>query len=259
MGVLRTAVVLGSLALTVPALAQDGRFGWDRTRGERGRDDRAKDDRGNRGGRGSPRGADDRTSRDATPRDDARSDPRNVPRVGKPDGSGRESGGRDVGNREPGSRDLGNRDFSNRSSGNRGVGREYGRGNDRGYDRGYDRGHDRRPEPRVRVEMYRRDREVRYDFDRRRRDAIIISRFFRGNHGRGLGGRDRYIRLERRDFRPGIYLSAIILSELDVLPFDLELDLGPLPWYCERRIYGRTVVVIDTRYGLVVDAFDIDW
>ena len=84
----------------------------------------------------------------------------------------------------------------------------------------------------------------------------VITIWFRNRglmHAPAYGLRDRY------DFRPGIYLSTMIFARLDVLPFDLELELGPLPWYLERRIYGRTVLVIDTRTRLLVDMYEMDW
>ena len=62
----------------------------------------------------------------------------------------------------------------------------------------------------------------------------------------------------RYSFRPGIYLSLAVYSQLGVLPYDLEYELGDLPWYLERRIYGDTVLVIDRRTRMVVDIYQLD-
>jgi len=74
-----------------------------------------------------------------------------------------------------------------------------------------------------------------------------------------LSIRDRLFYRDHHDFLPGLYLSPVIFTRLDLLPFDLALELGPLPWYCERRMYGRTVLIIDTRSRMIVDVYDIDW
>jgi len=72
------------------------------------------------------------------------------------------------------------------------------------------------------------------------------------------GGYDRDQYGVRYALRPGLYLSMSVFSRLDILPYDIEYELGELPWYLERRIYGRTVLVIDVRTRLVVDMYDID-
>lgn len=201
MRVLRTALALGALTLSVPVFAQGSRYGLDRTRVERGRAERGRVTPGDR--RNQPENRFDR----------------NGSRPSRPDD-------------------------------------RYDRGDDR-YDRRDDR-YDRRDDRYDRRDDYRI-----YDRERRSRDVVVISSWFRGlGHAYGLRDRiymrDRIYR-DRYDFRPGLYLSSVIFARLDVLPFDLVLRLGPLPWYCERRLYGRTVLVIDTRSRMIVDAYDIDW
>ena len=193
MRVLRAALAVGALTLSVPVFAQGSRYGLDRSRVERGREPR-RDDR-----RDAPRGDRRGDGRDAA-RDDrrARTDER--------------------------------------------------------FDRRDDR-QDHRGD--IRFDM--RDRGYRYDRERGLRDRIVISGWFRGYVAPRWSIRDRLFYRDRYDFRPGLYLSSVIFARLDILPFDLALELGPLPWYCERRMYGRTVLIIDMRSRLVVDMYDIDW
>jgi hypothetical protein len=128
-----------------------------------------------------------------------------------------------------------------------------GRRDDR-YDRRDER-YDRRDE--------RYDRRATYHFndrDFRQRDLLAITAWFRGSRGALVfGSRDQYVRRDRYDFRPGIFLSSMLFARLEILPYDLDLELGLLPWYLERRLYGRTVLIIDLRTRLVVDVYDIDW
>lgn len=224
MGVLRTVVALGVLTLSVPLFAQGSRFGTDRSRAGSGRVERRAETRPDNRNAG---------------RNDGRNNVPSRPKVDNP---------------------------NNGSSGNR----TYTPGDNRTNRAG------RRDEPRVDsrarpdnrisrgdVRFDRRDTRYdgrviyRYDArDFRRHDAPRITVWFRDRghmHAPAYGLRDRY------SFRPGIYLSTIILARLDVLPFDLELELGVLPWYLERRLYGRTVLIIDRRSRLVVDMYDIDW
>lgn len=221
MGVIRTALAVGALAISVPLYAQPGRYGTDRSRADRGGDSRgARNDR-----RAEPR------ERRGEPRAEPRDDGRAAPRVRVPDA---------------------------------------------GWDR-----RDRRDEPRVAVrppvviERYdhrgsrygppmRYSPPVRYrygDHDYRQRDRFTITAWFRtlpparltayGYYGPSYAG-------VRYAFRPGIYLSLGVYSHLGVLPYDLELELGELPWYLERRIYGNTVLVIDSRTRMVVDIYELD-
>lgn len=205
MRVLRAALAVGALTLSVPVFAQGSRYGFDRSRTEQRRETR-RDDR----------------------RDDRRDTPRVAPRID------RRNDGRDDG---------------------RGVARDDRRTRTDGrFDRRDDR-QDRRGD--VRVES--RDRGDRYDRDRGLRDRIVISGWFRGYGAARLSIRDRAYYRDRHDLRPGLILSSVILARLDILPFELALRLGPLPWYCERRLYGQTVLVIDSRSRMVVDAYDIEW
>ena len=91
------------------------------------------------------------------------------------------------------------------------------------------------------------------------RERIVISGWFRGYGAPWLRMRDRVYDRDRYEFSPGFYLSPAVFARLDILPFDLVLQLGPLPWYLERRMYGRTVLIIDTRSRMIVDMYDIDW
>lgn len=230
MGVYRTALVLGALTLSIPVFAQGGRSSDDRSRADRGRADGRSDSRaeGKNNGRNNGNNSAGRNgqagNRSYTP-NDSRAD-----RAGQRNETRVESRIR-VGTR---------------------IDRPEVR-NDRRDDR-YDR-RDVRYD--VRDRRYDGRANYRYDAgDFRRRDVPTITIWFRNRglmHAPAYGLRDRY------DFRPGIFLSAMILARLDVLPFDLELELGPLPWYLERRIYGRTVLVIDTRTRLLVDMYEMDW
>jgi hypothetical protein len=173
MRVLHAALAVGALTLSVPVFAQGNRYGFDRSRVERGRETRRDDRR---------------------PRTDDRFDRR-----------------------------------------------------------------DDRQKRRGDIRYERRDSDYRYDRERGLRDRIVIAGWFRGYGALRLSLRDRVYHRERYDFRPGFYLSPVIFARLDILPFDLALRLGPLPWYCERRVYGRSVLIIDTRSRMIVDVYDIDW
>lgn len=217
MRVLRAALAVGALTLSVPVFAQGSRYGVDRSRVERGREAR-RDDR--------------RTAPRAEPRAESRTEsrvaPREVPRA-------------------------------DRTDHRRDDGREFARGDRRPRtDDRFDR-RDVRPERRDAARFDSRDRNYRYDRERGLRDRIVISGWYRGYGVPRLSIRDRLFYRDRYDFRPGLYLSSVIFARLDILPFDLALELGPLPWYCERRMYGRTVLIIDTRSRMIVDMYDIDW
>lgn len=239
MGAYRKALVLGALTLSIPVFGQSSRSSDDRSRAEKGRvdgrsDSRAKsENNGRNNGNNSARNTVQNDKRSYTPGDN-----RNASRNDRPSYNPNDVRTEKVGRRD-----------------------------------------ETRVDPRVRmddrtnrvdVRVERRDdrydrRDVRYDgranyrYDAgefRRRDVPVITIWFRNRglmHAPAYGLRDRY------DFRPGIYLSTMIFARLDVLPFDLELELGPLPWYLERRIYGRTVLVIDTRTRLLVDMYEMDW
>jgi hypothetical protein len=222
MGVLRTVVAMGALLVSVPMMAQPGRSGADRARADRGGDSRRE--------RQEPRGGGGRIE----PR---RVEPRGGdPRFRAPEWTRGRVERRDeprIAVRPPVIIDR--------------------------YDR-YDR-----HAPRVLPPPVRYSTPVRYrygDRDFRHRDVLIISTWFRalpparltayGYYGPHYGG-IRYV------FRPGLYLSFAVYSELALLPYELELELGELPWYLERRIYGSTVLVIDRRSRLVVDIYDLDY
>ena len=232
MGAYRKALVLGALTLSIPVFGQSSRSSDDRSRAEKGRvdgrsDSRAKsENNGRNNGNNSARNTVQNDKRSYTPRDN-----RNASRNDRPS-------------------------YNPNDVRTDGVGRR----------------DETRADPRVRmddrtnrVDVRVERRDVRYDgranyrYDAgefRRRDVPVITIWFRNRglmHAPAYGLRDRY------DFRPGIYLSTMIFARLDVLPFDLELELGPLPWYLERRIYGRTVLVIDTRTRLLVDMYEMDW
>jgi hypothetical protein len=103
------------------------------------------------------------------------------------------------------------------------------------------------------------------DRDYRHREVLMISTWFRSLPPTRLayyGYYDRYDRPwggVRYVFRPGLYLSFEVFTRLALLPYELEYDLGILPWYLERRIYGNTVLVIDTRTRYIVDIFELDY
>jgi hypothetical protein len=285
MGVMRTVVAVGVLAISVPALAQPGRSAVDRSRADRGGD--ARGGRVEKGGNGrAERRVDVPTERRGgtvigggrvAPRggEPEAQQGRRDPRVGVPDGRNER--------RDP---RVGVPDGRNERRDPRiGVpdGR-YERRDPRGGepDGRYDRG-DRRNEPRVVVRApvvinrydNRSPRAVprpygrggyRYgDRDYRHREGLMITTWFRSLPPTRLayyGYYDRYDRPwggVRLVFRPGLYLTFDIFTRLAPLPYDLEYDLGELPWYLERRIYGSTVLVIDTRTRYIVDIFEIDY
>ncbi len=249
MRVIRTALALGALAVSVPLLAQDGRFGKDRSRVERNGDARGgrNDNRNDR--RTAPR-SEDRTA----PRSEARTVPRGDTRVApRADPRGWDRG---VGRAEP----RGNApDVQHGSRDRRDESRVVVRPPvviDR-----YDHRTTPRYDPRGSASAYRMP--YRYgDRDFRQRDVLSITAWFRalpparhsayGYYGPNWGG-------VRHAFRPGLSLSMAVFMQLSVLPYELELELGELPWYLERRIYGNTVLVIDTRTRMIVDIFDIDY
>jgi hypothetical protein len=244
MGAIRTAVALGALTMSVSVFAQDSRYGWDRSRVER-RDD-------TRGGRSENRSDGRKDSRRDTKgggRSESRNDNRGSARV-----------------------------ETHNWGGTAGLGGQRGGGADGRWDR-RSRGDEARVVVRPPVVVDRWDRRegrndrrytpyghqspYRYgDRDFRQRDLLTITAWFRalplerlsayGYNRQGWSG-------VRYAFRPGLYLSMAVFTRLELLPFDVELELGELPWYLERRIYGNTVLVIDTRTRMVVDLFEIDW
>ncbi|MBW7932396.1 MAG: hypothetical protein H3C62_02040 [Gemmatimonadaceae bacterium] len=239
---MRTALAFGALLVSMPALAQPGR-----SSGDRGRD-RGADARGRRQ---DPR-ADERGGR----RDDGRNKERDRARVERRDG--------DVGRVDP------------RGSGRVEPPRVRLPDNARGR---YDRRPDQRIAVRPPVVIDRYDRHgvrvvpppvryappVRYrygDRDYRHRDVLTITAWFRAlpparlatYHYYGPAYRGIYY-----SFRPGLYLSLTVYDQLSLLPYELELQLGELPWYLERRIYGNTVLVIDTRTRQIVDIYELDY
>ena len=232
MGAYRKALVLGALTLSIPVFGQSSRSSDDRSRADKGRvdgrsDSRAKsENNGRNNGNNSARNTVQNDKRSYTPRDN-----RNASRNDRPSYNPNDVRTESVGRRDETRVDPRVRmdDRTNRVD--------------------------------VRVERcdVRYDGRANYRYDAgefRRRDVPVITIWFRNRglmHAPAYGLRDRY------DFRPGIYLSTMIFARLDVLPFDLELELGPLPWYLERRIYGRTVLVIDTRTRLLVDMYEMDW
>jgi len=255
MRMIRTALALGALSMSVPAMAQDSRYGFDRSRVERSGD--------SRGGKNDKR-ADAGSAKRNDGRGESRGGGRVEPRVDNGNRNGNGNGNRGEARME-----------------NRGQGRTDGRVEVRGRpDVSYDR-RDRRDEPRVVLRppvvvdrWGRRDGrfESRYDaYDRRayrygdrdfdHRDRLTITAWFRALPPARLavyGYYDRGYEGVRYSFRPGLYLSMDVFGRLGVLPYDLEMELGGLPWYLERRLYGRTVLVIDVRTRMVVDMYDID-
>ena len=120
--------------------------------------------------------------------------------------------------------------------------------------------------PRVAPRPHGRAVGYRYgDRDFRHRDGLRITTWYRSLPPARLavyGYYDRYDRSwggVRFVFRPGLYLSFEVFTRLALLPYDLEYELGILPWYLERRIYGNTVLVIDTRTRYIVDIFELDY
>lgn len=233
---LRTALALGALAVSVPLLAQNGRYGVDRSRVEQRKGD----------GRDNKRTENKNDRHANVPRSEDRTAARPAPRA--PDrGTGR-------------------------------VEARYGGGEYRGWgdrredarvtvrppvviDR-YDRRNAPRYESRVMPPVYGGGRYRYGDHDFRSRDVFAITAWFRalpstrlaayGYYGPGYSG-------IRYAFRPGLYLSFSVYTQLAPLPYDLEMELGELPWYLERRLYGSTVLVIDTRTRMVVDIYEIDY
>lgn len=239
MGAYRTALVLGALTLSIPVFAQGGRGGDSRSRADRGRVDTRSDSRA-----------------------ESKSNDRNNGRNNGKNSAGRtgQAGNRSYTPNDSRADRAGQRNETRVDARIR-VGTRIDRPevrNDRRDDR-YDR-YDRYDRREVRYDIRDRrydGRDYRYDAGNfRRRDVPMITIWFRN---RGLMRAPAYGLRDRYDFRPGIYLSTMILARLDVLPFDLELELGALPWYLERRVYGRTVLVIDTRTRLVIDMYEMDW
>lgn len=269
MGVMRTVLAVGVLAISVPALAQPGRSAVDRSRADRGgetrsgraekggngRAERRVDDQSERrggnimGGRIAPRGGAPeaqqgrRDPRGGVPEVQGRRDPRGgepdgrydrrEPRIAAPDGRYERRDWRDeprVVVRTP----VVINHYDNRSP--RAVPRPYGRGGYRYGDRDY-----------------------------RHREVLMITTWFRSLPPTRLayyGYYDRYDRPwggVRYVLRPGLFLTMDVFARLALLPYDLEYELGILPWYLERRIYGNTVLVIDTRTRCIVDIFEIDY
>lgn len=265
MRVVRTVLAVGVLAISVPALAQSGRGGMERSRPDRGNE--ARSDRGER------KDGNGRAERRAERREDGRVEPRGGSVIG---------GGR-VAPRDgvPEAR-LGRRDPRGGAPDGRYDRRDPGvRVPDGRYDR-----RDRRDEPRVvvrapvvidrydhraphampRSSPYGRGAGYRYgDRDYRHRDVLRITTWYRSLPPARLafyGYYDRYDRSwggVRYVFRPGLYLTFDVFTRLAELPYDLEYELGILPWYLERRIYGNTVLVIDTRTRYIVDIFELDY
>lgn len=254
MGVLRTALAVGAFAMSVPLLAQESRYGRDRGRSDQG-ESRVKGRSGNPGG---TRG-DDRLDRGGTrvttrgevpsvdrPRADRpRADRPGVNRPGE-DRPGLDRSRVDAPRVEVRTSVIPRRDRWDPRDERR----------DR-WDPRDGRRDDRRLAPYGYRVVYRYG-----DRDFRQRDLFTISAWFRsigpvrlsayGIHDRGWDG-------DRRLFRPGLSLSMELLTRLHALPYDLEFELGVLPWYLERRLYGRTVLVIDVRTRVIVDMYDIDY
>ena len=236
MRVIRTAVAVGALALSVPVYAQAGRGDSNSSKTEQ-----------RQGGRGGDRGGDrgeSRGSGSAGARSGQRPERRTAPRAeSRPTfrGESRPSPWNET-------RARGNDVWSRR-----------GDGRDDRADRG-------RYDPRVTEWVRDRrgydDRSYgyrAYDLDRGRRERTVIGWWFRGHGGLSISVRSHLYGRDRYDFRRGVYLSSVVVSRLELLPFDLELELGDLPPYCERRMYGQTVLVIDMRTMLVIDAYDVEW
>ncbi|MBA4071516.1 MAG: hypothetical protein C0497_06725 [Gemmatimonas sp.] len=254
---MRTVLAVGVLAISVPVLAQPGRSAVERSRADRGGE--ARDGRVEKGG---SRHGERRVDGQAERRGGGTIADRIVPRGGTPEAQpGRRDPRGEVPEAQPGRRDP------------------WGGIPDVRYDR-----RDRRDEsrvvvrapvvinrydhraPRVVPRPYGHEFVYRYgDRDFRHRDVLTITTWFRSLPPARLayyGYHDRYDRSwggVRYVFRPGIYLSFDVFTHLAVLPYDLEYELGILPWYLERRIYGNTVLVIDTRTRYIVDIFEIDY
>ncbi|MDP1890827.1 MAG: hypothetical protein Q8K55_08020 [Gemmatimonadaceae bacterium] len=280
---MRTALAAGVLAISVPALAQSGRSGGDRSRADRGNEARSG-----------------RVEKGGNQRAERRTDGQAQPRAGSVIGGGRVAprGGSDVGGGRVaprgGSGVVGGRVAPNGGTvigGGRVAPRggvpeaQQGRRDPRvGVPDGRYERRDRPDQPRVVVRPpvvnnrydnrapravprpYGRAVGYRYgDRDFRHREVLRISMWYRSLPPARLsyyGYYDRYDRSwggVRFVFRPGLHLTFDVFTRLAVLPYDLELELGELPWYLERRIYGNTVLVIDTRTRYIVDIFEIDY
>jgi len=258
MAVIRTALALAALTMSVPAFAQGSRYGWDRSRVETNARGGQSDNKSS--ARDSKRGG-ERTEARAGARSESRTDNKGGSRVDPR-----------IGNRVP---DRGTDRVPDRTSDRGGRSEQRFGGSPIGHSDRIDRREESRivVRPPVVVDRYDR-RDNRYapidhrasyrygDREFRQRDLFTITAWFRalpparltayGYYGPGWSG-------VRYAFRPGIYLSLSVYTRLDLLPMDLEYELGELPWYLERRIYGNTVLVIDTRSRLVVDMFEIDY
>jgi len=258
MGVMRTVLAVSVLAISVPVLAQPGRSGGDRARA-----DRNGDARGGRVEKGGDRRAERRVDGQSERRSGSiiggsRVAPRGGvpeaqqgrrdPRVGIPDGRNDR--------RDP---RIGIPDVRNDRRDRRDAPRVVVR-TPIVIDRYDNRGPRAVPRPYGRAVGYRYG-----DRDYRHRDVLRITTWYRSLPSARIayyGYYDRYDRSwgsVRFVFRPGLYLTLDVFTRLAVLPYDLELELGELPWYLERRIYGNTVLVIDTRTRYIVDIFELDY
>ncbi len=242
---IRMALAVSALAISVPSLAQPGRSAADRSRMERG---------------GQTRG--DRVEKTERGRDERRVDGQTERRVGV------ETGGRLAPRGGVPEAQQGRRDPRGGVPDVR-DGRRDRRDEPRIVVRSpvvIDRYDHRSPRMMPRSSPYGRGVPYRYgDRDFRHRDVLTITTWFRGLPPARLSAYGYYDRYERDwggvryVFRPGLYLAFDIFTRLAVLPYDLEVELGILPWYLERRIYGNTVLVVDTRTRLIVDLFAIDY
>jgi len=129
-----------------------------------------------------------------------------------------------------------------------------------------DRHDNRAPRAMPRSGYYGGRASYRYgDRDFRHRDVLRITMWYRSLPPTRLAFYGYYDRYDRPwggvhyVFRPGLYLTFDVFTRLALLPYDLEYELGYLPWYLERRIYGNTVLVIDTRTRYIVDIFELDY
>ncbi|MDQ8153728.1 MAG: hypothetical protein P3B98_03610, partial [Gemmatimonadota bacterium] len=236
MGVLRTALAFGTLTLSVPVLAQDSRYGFDRSRVERGREKGGRS--GDTRGEGRPEGrGESRGENRGTPRVEPRGEPRATPRADDRDGRNN----RGLGRNEPRGGVSENRYDPRDRREDRGIvvrppvgvdrdGRRDGRWdgrydgrNDGRYDARTDVRYGSRPDPRYAPYGYRAP--YRYgDRDFRHRDLVRIGVWFRalpsvrlagyGYYDRGYGG-IRYV------FRPGLSLSMSVFAQLHLLPIEL--------------------------------------
>lgn len=242
MYLVRTALAVGALTLSVPAFGQDSRYGWDRSRVERGRDN----DGGRSGSRDGARSGGNRGENRTERRSEDRSSDRGTPRVEVT-----------VPRHDDG--------WRNGRYGSPPAGRWERREPLRVEVRVPVFGRLERHDPRVdsRYGGYGARVAYRYgDRDFRDRDRFTVTAWFRALSPARLavyGYYDGGWHGEQYAFRPGLMLSWSVMARLNVLPYEVEYDLGELPWYLERRIYGNTVLVIDMRTRVVVDVFDIDY